>query len=818
MFCSILIFNKMIADKSFLAAILLILLSSLNSSGQFNEYRFTNIDAGNGLPENQCRVIFQDVRGLIWIGTVNGLVRYDGINFVSFKNDMDDSTSLSNNTVKAILEDKYHQLWIGTEEGLNLYRSEKNNFVIFKNNPQNTKSLSNDNVNSFYLDKRGDFWICTENGLNLLNYKDKTFTQFIKDNNNPDILPGENIEKVCDANSGKLWVASNRGLGLFDPASSKSANYRLGNSSNKLSEWIDDVLIDKKNRLWIAVSNGGLYRVDDVKTFNYVHYINHPFDNKSLLDNYVIRIKEDHESNIWIGTYEGLNLFDEKNNCFIRFLHDDLNEYSLNGRFVFSVFEDNQQSLWIPTFRGISYYSKYQNQFNLLQNFPKNRSSSVSNEVRSIYRTNNNELLIGYILKGFEVYDKNNRLIEHFEHDPNVQASVINNNINAILEDNDKRIWIGTLGGLSLFNRNTKTFRNFTFNPNDTTSLGNNGVFGIYMDSNNQLWICTWGGGLCLYDRSKNKFIRYFTHKPFTDADKFVKTILETHDGTLWIGNNDGLKIFNQKENSLKYFRHSVSDRNSLSSNYIQTIFEDSKNRLWIGTTTGLNLMTDAKGSFKAYTEKDGLPSNIIYGILEDKLGRLWLSTSNGLCCFTPPTEGKKAIFRNYVKYDGIQSNQFAEGSYFIDKRNGEMFFGGTNGLTYFIPEKISDNPYKPQIIFTRLLLSNKPVRIGEAGSPLKVEFNQTEELILNNSQASVFTIEFSALNYINPEKNQFSYILEGFDKEWLYIGNKSSVTYTNLSHGEYYFRIKAANNHGVWNEVPRVLKIVILPPWWKTK
>ena len=797
----------------------ILIVNIFPSFNQDVSIRFMNYDARNGLIENENRVIYQDKRGLIWIGTVNGLVRYDGTSFAPYKNDVDDPSSISNNTVKAILEDLKGQLWIGTEQGLNLYDPDLNSFKVFKNIPSDKYSLSSDNINSFYLDSVGNFWICTESGLNLMDKSSDKFTQFIKSSESDNILPGENVEQVCDAGNGKLWVGTNKGLGLFDPKTQISERIQLNNSKiNNLSDfWIDDVLVDKKGRLWVGVSRGGLFRIDDINKLQCKHFINEPDNSRTLLDNDVLRIFEDNQGNIWIGTYEGLNLFEDKNNSFLRFVHDDQNEYSLSGRYVFSVFEDKQHSLWIPTKRGVSFYSTYQNQFKLIRNTTNKSQASMSNEVRCIFKENPNELWIGYILMGLDVY-KDGKIVNHFKHDPNNKNSLINNNVNSILRESEDRIWIGTLGGASLYNPLNKSFINFKNNSQDEHSLGGDFVWNIYKDSKKQIWFCTWGGGLNLYNKEKNSFERYLTGKQFSEADAFVKTILETKDGTFWIGNNDGLKIFNRIDNSLKNYRHIVANKKSLSGNYVQVIFEDSRGILWVGTTTGLNRMIDREnGVFQVYSEKSGLPSNIIYGILEDKQGRLWISTTNGLSCLTLSVNSETVSFRNYFKDDGIQGNQFTEGSFFEYEAGGEMFFGGTNGLTMFSPDEVTDNPYKPEIFFNRLLLSNSIPKIGDPGSPLKVELNQSKELILTYAQASVFTIEFSALNYINSSNNQFSYMLEGFDKGWNNIGNKHSVTYTNLNQGDYFLKVKAANNHGVWNDNPRILKITILPPWWKT-
>ena len=363
-----------------------------------------------------------------------------------------------------------------------------------------------------------------------------------------------------------------------------------------------------------------------------------------------------------------------------------------------------------------------------------------------------------------------------------LNKNLSSNIIQIVYEDSKKRLWIGTGGGLDLYERNKNEFINFTNRPSDLYSLSSNQVQScIFEDRNGNLWIGTWNG---LNKIPASDLKNVFT---YPDSVRFVR------------------------------YRFQADVKNGLSDERIVSAYEDAKGNLWFGTYGGgLNLLTADQqeiqdGKFIHYTIKDGLPSNIIYRIEPDDKGDLWLSTDNGLSMFNP----EKKTFRNYDASDGLQGNQFFWGAGFKGK-NGELYFGGTNGFNVFNPGQLKNNNHIPPIVITSFQIFNKPVGINEEGSPLKKSIMSTKEIELSYSQA-VFSFEFAALDFTVPSKNHYAYMMEGFDDNWIYSGNRRFVTYTNLDPGKYIFKVRGSNNDGVWNEKGTEIAITILPPLWRT-
>lgn len=333
-------------------------------------------------------------------------------------------------------------------------------------------------------------------------------------------------------------------------------------------------------------------------------------------------------------------------------------------------------------------------------------------------------------------------------------------------------------------------------------------------DKEGNFWIVVHGRGIDRFDY-KNKIFCHYRCDPNnhqnTLADDWPFVVLCDKEGTIWVGTPNGLSKLNKDKKSFTNYQNIPHDSCSLSNSFVICLLEDSKSNLWIGTEEGLNVYDKKKNTFKAYLLKDGLPNNVIKGILEDNHNNIWLSTNKGLSKFNVLS----SKFRNYDSNDGLVSEEFSPNTC-VKGENGEMYFGSNKGITMFYPDSIKDNVFKPPVFITDFKIFNKSVPIGKNGSILTSQISETKEIKLQYYH-SVFSFEFVALNYVQPGKNQYAYIMDGFEKEWNYVGNKRDATYTNLEPGEYSFRVRASNNDGVWNEAGTSIKIIILPPWWKT-
>jgi signal transduction histidine kinase/streptogramin lyase len=409
------------------------------------------------------------------------------------------------------------------------------------------------------------------------------------------------------------------------------------------------------------------------------------------------------------------------------------------------------------------------------------------------------DLWIGMVWGALDRLDRRTGKMTHYRHDPNNTYSLSIKAIFSIYEDKSGDLWIGGDGGLNRFDRERNRFDNYRNDGGKHLGLTGDFVSVIGEDRAGNLWL---GANILRkYEKRARSIISY------TQADhpRDVNVFYEDRRGRLWIGTHHGLHQFHHGKETFSRYAHDPANSNSLGHDYIKTIFEDGAGNLWIGTTHGLNKFNSETETFTRYHEKDGLPNAFIYGILGDDRGNLWMSTNRGLSRFNPVAEK----FRNYDLKDGLQSYEFNTGAYHRSKITGEMFFGGINGLNIFHPDSVCDEEYLPPIVLTDFKKFDLPVQ-------LEADIADLDAIQLDYEE-DVFSFEFAALDYTHPEKNQYAYMLEGFDHDWVYCGARRFARYTNLDPGDYTFRVKGSNHDGVWNEQGASIKITIVPPFWMT-
>ncbi|MBN1407588.1 MAG: response regulator [Calditrichaceae bacterium] len=421
--------------------------------------------------------------------------------------------------------------------------------------------------------------------------------------------------------------------------------------------------------------------------------------------------------------------------------------------------------------------------------------------------------------KGLNILNKKTGSVEYYNYNPYDDRSISSNSVLAICRDKKNLMWIGTwAGGLNLFNEESKTFTRYKYNEHDETSLGSNNIFDIMCDSDGDLWVATMGGGLNFYNYKTQNFKRYGTdfQEENTISDNWVECLLESSSGDIWISTTTAVDIFDKHNQRFTSFKHDTSDPSSINYNGAIFLYEDSNKNIWAGTESGLNLFNREDSTFSSYQESDGLPNNTIKGICEDNKGNLWLSTNYGLSKFINGiNHPKHPKFKNYNISDGLQGNEF-NNRCVCKGHDGILYFGGNNGFNAFKPEDIAQDTESPEVVLTNFLIFNKPVEIGREDSPLQKHISLCEELRLNYNH-SVFCIEYAALNFLKPDKNRYAFMLEGFEDDWNYVGNQRLATYTNLDAGEYIFRVKAIGHDDIWHEQDKSIRIIIIPPWWKT-
>ncbi len=794
--------------------IFLIASSSLNSQNE--NIRFKHISIEEGLSEVTVNCICQDYKGFMWFGTQEGLHRYDGYQFKIYKCNPKDKDTISDSIVFCIHEDKLEPglLWIGTRNGLNKFDPKMDIFTRYPHDPKQSKSLSPDEVIVIYEeDQTGILWIGTRNrGLKKFDKKKEIFKHYKNDEKNPKNLSHHDVRSIYEDSKGFLWVGTNGGgLNQFNRKSRQFDRYTTYNK-HLTSDKVMAIYKTSDGNMWIGTGGGGLYQFDQ-KNGKFEHYIHIKDDNHSLSHNKVSAICERQNGNLWIGTNGGgLNKLDRKTGKFFHYKHEVSNPHTLSNNNIVSIYEDRSGMLWIGNETGgINVFNPNDKPFSLYtQNIEKPTS-----DVWAIAEDSTGVLWIGTKGGGLK---KLGRKSGEFEQDESYNKKGLKD-VRAIYEDRTGNLWFGTHGsGLIRLDGKTNEFKDYT---TDNSGLSDNNLRCIFEDHKGVMWIGTAGGGLNKFDKDIEIFTQPYQHddnNPKSIGDDWIISIIEDKGNIVWIGTRGGgLNKFNRKNETFKSYRHDAANPKSLSHDFVLSVYEDHDGILWIGTFGGgLNKMTNRyEGIFEYYIEKDGLPSNVVYGILEDRHGNLWLSTNKGLSKFDPKTK----TFKNYDFFDGLQSNEFSQGAYFMNKETGEMFFGGINGFNSFFPERIKDNTYIPQVVITDFLISNKsvPLKRIDARSPLEKPIPETDELTLSYKQ-NFFSFEFAALDYTSPQTNLYKYKLEGWDKYWIETNSKNRrATYTNLPAGNYIFKVLGSNSDGIWNEKGTSIKVKIIHPPWRT-
>jgi signal transduction histidine kinase/CheY-like chemotaxis protein/ligand-binding sensor domain-containing protein len=773
---------------------------------------FRSITSADGLSQNRGLAIYKDCKGFMWFGTLDGLNKYDGYKIIVYKKNPADSTSISNNFINTIYEDTDNNLWIGTAEGLNRYDGATDTFIRYMHDPANAETLSDNRVNVIMEDKNGELWIGTSDGLDRLDKKTKVFSHYKHDQNNPKSLSDSFIISLEEDKNGNFWVGTEtQGLNLFDRKSNTSIHYKHNAdvpqsiSNNRITSIVED----SKGKFWVA-TDGGINLFDRVKgTFK--HYIHDIHNKRSLGNDVTYTILEDSKGNLWAGTMNsGLNLYNPETDDFTHYVHDEINKNSISNNTPCEIYEDDNGTLWIGIHRGgISYFHPGKEKFKSYQQ-ALNENSLSNNNIKSMYEDRRGIIWIGTDGGGLNALDPKTNTITRYRHNVNDPHSIGSDVVLSIYEDSYGSLWIGTLSqGLDLFDQKNKRFIHYKTYREGKSELTTFDTWSILEDNNKNLWVGT-DRGVGLLDRVSH-IITGFDFDGKRSFDDRMQCIYQDTKKNIWIGSyRNGLFHFDTVTKRLTQERFGVDSSAGVSTTMINALHEDKNGNLWIGTHDGLSVWNSHAKAFRIYKKKDGLLHDVIQCILEDDLGNIWLSTLTGLSKLNPKTN----TFTNYPGTDGLLDNEFTQNAC-LKTRLGELFFGGINGLNSFYPDSLKENSFIPPVFLTGFEIFNTPVVIGK-GSPLTRHINDVKTITLSYKQ-SVFTFEFAALNYMLSKKNQYAYKLEGFDKNWNYVGSQRKATYTNLDPGEYTFTVKASNNDGLWNETGVSVKVIITPPFWLT-
>ena len=803
--------------SGFLLGLQLLLL--INSFGQQGPIKFTYITPNEGLSQSNVTSILQDKRGFMWFGTQDGLNKYDGCSFTVYRYSTQPG-SISHNYIRSLYKDHQGRLWVGTDAGgLSLFDFQTETFTNFKHNPANRKSISHNKVMAIQQDQRGFLWVGTAGGgLNRFDPATGTFTHYTHNPADPASLSHNFVTGICVDRLGQVWVTTDGGgLNRLDKSGKGFIHYQHSPSDKTTLSLntLTSVVEDSKGIIWVGTEGGGLNRLNaDKKTFaRYVHAADNP---KSISHNDVISIEEDANGDLWAGTRNGgISVLNRAKQTFTHYLHNDRQAQGLNNGSIYALCRDNRGNMWVGTYSGgVNFMDREPLKFISFQNNRMDPNSLSNNNVLAIHEDRRGVIWLGTDGGGLNRLDRTRNQFSSYTNKPGDPGSLGSNYVLSVFEDKDGDIWTGNYkGGLSLLRKGKNTFVNFDIDRK-VKDFNHKSVCLILQDKQGYLWLGTFGAGICRYDKARNSFT-FFKHNPADPGSlshDVIHSMLIDRQGALWVGTEGGgLNRFDPETNTFRRYSHNSQASTSLSNNLVNSLYEAADGTLWVGTNSGLNRFDRKTQTFTAYYEKDGLPNEVIQGILEDRRGNLWLSTNKGLSMFNHKT----STFRNYGISDGLQGNSFNRSACFKD-RNGQLFFGGLNGCAVFHPDSLRDNPNIPPVFITGFQIFNKSVQTGTKDSLLPISISEAKEITLSYTQ-SVFSFEFAALNYTLPEKNQYAYKLEGFDKNWYYAGFKRTATYTNLDPGKYVFLVKASNNDGVWNTKGTAVTIFITPPFWQT-
>lgn len=807
--------------KRFWFLSILLCLLCVNSWSQETIQKYDFVSIKEGISKVGIYTIIQDDLGFIWLGTNGaGLYRYDGISYQSYKYIIDDSTSLSSSLVQSSYLDSKNRLWFGTENGLNLYDRENDRFKRIPNEVFNIDGNENIAISSMKEDNYGNLFLGTlDFGLFKMNLSDFTIERVLSNESLESI--SLNASAIDIDSSGEIYVATDRGIKRYDYKTNtlRPATFRSKEDTILINNPTESLLIDSENNIWLGTETDGLLKVSSTSSNNETFY---KIDAFSFSKNQYLSLVELKNGTLLCGTENnGLYHIDKNGAILNHYLASKNNTSSVLSNSIWSLYLDKDEKIWIGYYnKGVSVYDKLYDKFNEIRSLPQNPNSLQHVSVAAIEQDEEGKLWIAMDGGGIDIFDKKNQNIIHVNTKNNqAYAGLTSDYIEALLIDQNQNLWAGSWDkGLFYLEKGSKKFINFT--PENTNQdLNSNKILTLAKDSKDVIWIGSYDNGLHSFNPKTKKFTHYnfgsFLSNRLANAE--IRKVIVDRNDHIWLGTGIGLfKVERQDNNEFLVIpmREKMPKKfnNHNSSVNILSIFESADRSIWIGTRgAGMCKYNPISDTFVWYSKLNGLIEENVNGITQSVDGNIWLAGNSGITKLNV----KDNTFTNYTKNDGLLSNDYNINSAFKDNE-GLLYFGNFQGVDYFNPLDIKINKNVPSLYLTDFKLFNESAIPNSEKSPLEKVISKTDSLTLNSKQ-SVFTIEYSSINFTRPEKNEYAYYLEGYETSWNYVGKKRSATYTNLDPGNYTFKLKAANNDGIWNESPLLLNITILPPWWKT-
>jgi ligand-binding sensor domain-containing protein/tRNA A-37 threonylcarbamoyl transferase component Bud32 len=786
----------------FLKLNVILMSCTVSLFAQNTSIHFTHLNVEDGLSQSSVFAILQDKDGFMWFGTEDGLNRYDGYNFRVFKTNISDKNSLPNNMVTALLQDGEGFIWVGTSEGLCRYNPQTEKIIRYNF----IEALDGSYINAIFENNQNELFIATRlKGLIRLETASNSFTSFTK------------IDTMGRSRENKFTNSINAIIQVDDSTyyfSTPDGLVRLNAQTNHFKRFSFDganpnfyakSVILEKTRLLLGTDKSGLLAFD-LRTMEFYD----PLEETAgmLPISKIMDVRKMSKNKIWIATqFDGLAVWDKKYNK-IEHLRFGADPASLSGDFIESLFEDRAGMIWVGTnASGINIYDPKRKKFKHIFHNPGNANSLTDNMVYMLM-ADKNILWVGTDKRGLDRLNLKTGQVKNFNHNPSHKKSIPGNSVRAMFKDSFGKYWVGVANGsIASFDPDKEIFENIDPENKYNFAVRTIGQDSLYKEE--YLWIGTINNGLVRYNRIDKTFKTYVPGQgPKSINSHDIRAFYTDKKGNIWLGTFDGgLNRFDPRSETFEHFSHNPEDLSSISNNLISSIQEarhGPEQVLWVGSANGLNRFDVDARKFKRYFVEDGLPNNVIYTIQIDQNDNIWVATNNGISRLDP----QKNTFRNFRLEDGLQNLEFNIGAS-SQNAQGEIFMGGISGLNIFHPDSIEYSNFKHPVKITRFQIFDKDVT-------LPINISQTKNITLDYDQ-DFFSFEFASLSLSAPEKNQYAYKMQGFDKEWVYCGTRRYVSYTNLDPGDYIFMVRGTNSDGVWNEEGTSINIHINAPPWLT-
>jgi len=760
---------------------------------------FKRIGVEEGLSENSVNVILQDQFGFIWIGTDNGLNRYDGQQFVIIRRNPGSGLSLSDSNVLSLAEDSSGNLWIGTVNGLNYYDRFGNQISAIPLTQKNQGYEANSYINALQIDSTGFLWVGTADGLIQKQPSDTEFIRYPIDPDGRKGPPHEHIQTIFEDSSRQIWIGSQEGLCRYDSASRLFTLVTPATEQNKSlgASEINVVTEDRQGQLWIGTKNG-LNRLEPDQD----HFTAFPLlteQTENWRHNPVTALQVDTEDILWVGTDQGLFRISPDRKAITLYRSSIMDPYTLSDNTVSGLFEDRSGLIWAGGDKGLNLFDKTREAFGHIYHNPQESASLGNSNVLTVFTDKEKRLWIGSD-GGLDLGNKEGIIVRHFGTNLDDIRSLSNPYVRAICQDTKDRFWVGTYygenPGLHLLDPERGVIEFY----GQSAEFPNSHVMGLNADPDGTIWIATMGGGLFNFDPDRKRFIRYQQDESEGCLpDNWLYALFRDTQGALWIASDSGLFGFDPLQ---KKFFPFLSPQETDQNSRIRSLCQDLQGRYWLAGEDGLTYVDKKAGQVKKYTEGNGLAANMVLSVLCDHSGDIWAGTSKGISCYQIKTN----TFRNFDFHDGLFNSTFNINSCDISP-DGLLYFGGKNGLNIIDPNRVGCNQNPPAVAITTW-------RKGNVELPLDPWNNQEITVSHRDHQLN---FDFSVLHFSRPEKNRYSYMLQGLDNTWINAGTRHSAGFSDLSPGQYRLLVKGATPCGRWNEAGAALTITVLPPFWQT-